>query len=218
MTNRLCLHHRRGTECGKQGHGVAKILAFAASLLLAGCVRPHVDASAALPARNTGDALVAAFDRFCLASFPADPISDSAASIQLRPLAASVVRTRLRIAEGRGWIGHTPAGDMVVTIEDSPVKACAVRRLYEQVPPFQAMYEQRIRQWARRTLHAPLQDGPSVENTIDGAHISGTTKLVRPSDGRPLETVMALLTRYPDHSVELRLVHQRARSASASAE
>lgn len=202
---------------------------FLLALILLGCAAPAERREGASAATGTGRAivvpasaarqqpdkagteLVVVFIELCLGRFPdrAD-LAEGRMSrdTQLSPMTADQVRNYLKDDPGRGWTYQTGTGNYVVTVEDPPYKACAVRRTYATLPGYRLPYHLLVRDWAATERNTQFQDGPSIKQTRGNLMISGETMTLPASDSRPAEMFMEIGTLYPDGQVEVRLVRQ----------
>ena len=160
---------------------------------------------------NAGTELVVVFIELCLGRFPdrANLVEGRISQdTRLSPMPADQVRNYLKDDPGRGWIYQTETGNYVVTIEDPPYRACAVRRTYATLPGYRMPYHLLVRGWAATERHAQFQDGPSIKQPLGNLMISGETMTLPAFDGRPAEMFMEIGTFHTDGQIEVRLVRQ----------
>jgi hypothetical protein len=67
------------------------------------------------------------FSNYCLSKFP-DAVAQAADAAKLEPLTAAQVASYLHSDPGNGWLIAGPDGNYVLTEENPPYHACAVRR------------------------------------------------------------------------------------------
>lgn len=137
------------------------------------------------------------FDWVCLRAFPdqgaVDRAMSQAGGTAMKP---GQVRAYLHDDPGRGWMLARPEATYVVTIEDPPYRACAVRRMTASGFPTVAPYLAAIREYAagqRRALGKPFDQ---AIRTPDGLDISAT---IWPVGGLPdgsADGVMLFRTNY----------------------
>ncbi|MDB5735805.1 MAG: hypothetical protein JWN16_2442 [Alphaproteobacteria bacterium] len=92
-------------------------------LLLAGAVALAQD----VPAPPVSAEFVRLFSSHCLSKFP-DALAQAAVDEKLEPLTAAQVASYLHSDPGKGWLIAAADGNYVLTEEDPPYHACAVRR------------------------------------------------------------------------------------------
>ena len=154
---------------------------------------------------KAGLRLVELFARFCLNRFPNQP-DLAGGEPAMEPMPPGMIQRYLHADPGRGWINRED-GDTVVTIEDPPYHACAVRRIYPAAPRFGSAYQQAISQWAaqQRRDFGPIRP---AEQRRPNMHIQAIVQTLPAAAGKLAENLMAFTTTYPSGNVEIRLVRQ----------
>jgi len=194
------------------GH-VCRVLGAAALLLaLLGSGPARADGRAAavtVPDDNAAEGeLMDVYLDLCLNRFPdAAAFAAGAAARQMRPVPPETVKRYLHDDPGRGWIGASPSGAYVVTIEDPPYHACAVRRMQRPSPTFSTVFQVAVGAWAGMHKIPKLQRLPPVRQTANGATIDAQVEGVAGADGKVVQSFMALVTVYPGGQTEVRMVH-----------
>lgn len=158
---------------------------------------------------GAGAELVGLYTDLCLNRFPDE--AKLAAAVRERGMTAlgpEAVKQYLHDDPGRGWTARTAAGSYVVTIENPPYHACAVRRLDAAPPSFRDTYQRAVTTWAAAQGRGSLRDYPPMNRTGDGMTINATMSGVPGPNGKPVETFMAFVTTYDNGRIETRLVHQ----------
>jgi hypothetical protein len=84
------------------------------------------------PAPNVSAEFVRLFSDYCLARFPG-AVAQAAADAKLEPLTASQVASYLHSDTGKGWLIAGADSNYVLTEEDPPYNACAVRRYSDRM-------------------------------------------------------------------------------------
>lgn len=103
--------------------------------------------------------MVQVFETVCLQAFPERRAVDGAmGQLGGTPLAAREVRTYLHDDPGRGWQLVRPEATYVVTIEEPPYRACAVRRMTPGGFPTRAPFDAAVQRYgaARKRALTPL--------------------------------------------------------------
>lgn len=185
-------------------------LALAALLVgLGGPARAEPDATPADAQR-----MASLFDAVCLRAFPDGPATDravqEAGGVALTP---AQVRELLHDDPGHGWRLARPEATYLLTIENPPWHACALRRMTRTGLPTVAPYDAAIGRYAAargRSLGAPVG-----RSTRQGAlDIRSTVQEVPDSvTGGVTDSVMLFWTAYLNApagapEVEVRFVHQ----------
>lgn len=177
--------------------------ALCACVLFAGQARAQPSG-----ADEVGGELIDSFLDLCLARFPDQAAFAAGARLRhLVPMPPEQVKRFLHEDPGRGWWGTTPSGRFVVTIENPPYFACAVRRLYKLTQAFQTTYQLAIGIWAANHKIA-LQAVPTMRREENGMSISATAQSEFGPDGKVRQTLMMFVTDYPSGRTEVRLVRQ----------
>ena len=161
------------------------------------------------------------FDGVCLRAFPdrgaVDRAMAQAGGTAMKP---GQVRAYLHDDPGRGWTLARPEATYVVTIEDPPYRACAVRRMTASGFPTVAPYMAAIQGYAaaqRRALGAPFSQ---AIRSADGLDINASVWPVGVLPDGSTDGVMLFRTDYHGGyagplardaggvGVEVRFVHQ----------
>ena len=153
-----------------------------------------------------GARLVALFSRFCLQRFPDQP-DLAQGETAMTPMPPGMIQRYLHADPGRGWVNHED-GDTVVTIEDPPYHACAVRRMYPAAPRFDRAYQGTIMGWAESRNRGEFGPPRTARQQRPTMNIEATVQTLPAARGRPAENFMAFTTTYPSGNVEIRLVRQ----------
>lgn len=159
---------------------------------------------------DVGAELADLFADFCLKRFPSETaLAEGVELKQLRALSPRGVRRFLHDDPGRGWLLETPSDAYVITIEDPPYHACAVRRMYSTTPKFRLAYKLMVKLWAANEGIGPLQGMPIRRQMVSGGGIATMDMDFVPDVGGNVKRgFMAIVTDYPNGQSEIRLVHQ----------
>ncbi len=151
--------------------------------------------------------LIDAFGQFCLQQFPErnDPAPTSGGT--LAPMPPDTVRRFLHDDPGRGWVYRAQA-EYVLTIEDPPYHACAVRRRYPKLPDYQGLFDIARQIWAVNSRRGPFQALPPQAQTAFGLPVQARMAVLPRTATTPQEVFMDLTTTYSNGTVEVRLVRQ----------
>lgn len=104
-------------------------------MLLAGAALAQDQPSAPVP-----DEFVRLFTGYCLAKFPDDDaLKDKAQADKREPLTAAQVQSYLHADPGVGWLVGED-GKYVLTVEQPPYHACAIRRYVGEVMDGKALF------------------------------------------------------------------------------
>lgn len=146
--------------------------------------------------------MVAVFREMCLIRFPDDAAVDaSATAIRMVPMSDVEVRGNLRSAPGRGWFYRTAAAEYAVTVEQSPVRACAVRRMTPSGAASSRPFLVEASEWAVREGGKLTAMQPQRSSSPDGAEITAVPFAFLDGQGRPVQSLMVIVI---DHKGEYR--------------
>jgi hypothetical protein len=140
--------------------------------------------------------LVGLFKDLCLDRFPDDGAINSYMSAKgATALAPEEVKTYLKQDPGHGWRMTTPLGLYVLTIEHSPTRACAVRRMTPIGLTSAKGYMAAITEFGRpRGLTVqPAKPQPVNMNGID---ITAFASVMKNEAGVEAEQMILLLSNY----------------------
>ncbi len=158
---------------------------------------------------EAGTRLVDAFARFCLQRFPNQTVTGGNGGNDLVPMTPAQVKQYLHDDPGHGWTYRQDDGEYVVTVEDPPYHACAVRRLYADPPKYRFPYLFAIQTWAIGRNRGPMDFLPRQTGTVNGLTISANLAALPAAGGKPREVFMDITTPYPRvQQTEIRLVRQ----------
>jgi hypothetical protein len=93
----------------------------------------------------------------------------------------------------RGWSGTMSSRPAVVTIEDLPYHACAVRQMLKPTPGFPGVYQRTVATRAVNNKIGPLQSGPPIQQTRNGTTINALGQMVPGPNGHPTQGFMYLV-------------------------
>jgi hypothetical protein len=172
-------------------------------------------------AAKVNEEIVGLFKDLCLDRFPNDDaVRIFAEGRHAQPMSAAEVRSYLRADPGHGWHLTTPLGLYAITIEEPPVRACAVRRMTPSGMSSAANYLQAITAFAKDhglTLEPTRQQKAST----GGVDITAFASVMKNGSGAESEQMILFLTNYHGRSppnfapdaqggvgVEVRLVRQ----------
>ena len=190
------------------------------TLLLAAALAATAPAHAASLA--DAEEMAGLFDRLCLNAFPNPAALDAeAARLHATALTPPQVQAYLHDDPGRGWSYATPLASYVITIEQPPYLACAIRRMTPAGLPSAAPFATAVNRYvaARHVtlVNAGRQDG----KTQDGADLAAFQQAIFRPDKTVAETFLVILTNYHGRyqgplsndvgkgpGVEVRFVHQ----------
>ena len=163
----------------------------------------------AQPSRTDADELGTLFDQVCLRAFPDDAALDRDATHRH---AAALTRARvqdyLHDDPGRGWSYTTALASYIITIEQPPFHACAIRRMTPSGLPGTDRFTAAVNGYVT-SRHAALTSMPrQAMTTADGAALTASGQSINRADGSVAETFLVIITDYHDRGVEVRYVHQ----------
>jgi hypothetical protein len=196
----------RGRSHGTPSRGITALLVW---VLFASDVFAQRPTATPDPATEAYGHLLDAFIDLCLNRFPNEAtFAAGAKARQLQPMTAGMVKQYLHDDPGRGWSGTMPSGSYVVTIENPPYYACAVRQIQKPMPVFAITFQLAVAAWVANSAIVGLQTESPMRQTDNGMTINALMLFVPDSNGRPKQAFMYIVTDYTDGRAEIRLVHQ----------
>jgi hypothetical protein len=157
----------------------------------------------------SGTELADLFGDLCLTRFPDDKaLEEAVGKRQLQPMTQDQVKLVLHEDPGHGWLLKTATGTYVITIENPPYHACAVRRRYAAAPKFETFFQLNLKTWAAANKVGPLRDLPVHRQPVEGGTLTATIHDVLFPNGGVDQTFMSIVTNYSNGQVEVRLVRQ----------
>lgn len=188
-----------------------------------GIALAHAQAPAARSTETRFAEQVRLFTDACVRAFPDEPVAGSLAQAgRYRAMTPDQVRAYLQRDSGRGWFLRTPLGSYAITVEDPPVRTCAVRRMTPAgIANAEAFAKLISDDAARRHLDVTKLPVQSAK-TRDGADVIALPYALLPPGAKDAsEIYMLLLTNYHGQyrsrlldgavggdGVEIRLVRQ----------
>jgi hypothetical protein len=164
----------------------------------------------------------------CVRAFPdASAVGTVAQESHYLAMTPEEVRTYLHRDPGQGWFLHTPLGGYAITVEDPPVRACAVRRMTPAGIANAEAFAKLISDDATRRHLEVMKMQAQSTRTRDGADVIALPyALLAPGAKAASEFYMLLLTNYHGQyrqrfsedaaggdGIEIRLVRQIPPSA-----
>lgn len=188
--------------------------------VVASCAAPDLPggptaADAAQVPEEASTGLALAFAQLCLARFPdRDDLAEGGMppDTRLVLLSDEVAQRFLYTDPGRAWTYRTPYGEYVVTVQDPPYRACAVRKRFAGVPRrpglFKAAFRTVARAWAVSEGRDGFVEGVPFQRRRPDLRVLGQAMLLPAARGHPAEVFVEFATLFRDGQVEIRFVRR----------
>lgn len=196
-------------------------------IAIAGMLLASLSVTAPVYAFDAADPTVAnemadLFSSFCIDKFPDDAaLAGWADAKKAQVMTPEQVQQFLHQDPGHGWNLQTQTGLYVITVEEPPYSACAVRRMTPAGLPTVKIYKDAIDRYVA-SKHATLLPVQNMRTKGPGtSDISAYSFGIQDSSGKVVESFMLFLTNYHGQvpasfkadaqdgvGVEVRMVHQ----------